>query len=288
MIPALDVNKFVECLDEQGDESFDTPVRKLRRYGPRSKPTAEPKYVKDRESAYNIIQNRGGPVRLAEFIARGIDARALRYLVQEELVLNPFQGIYCPIGSYDPFLLALAVLRAHGTDYVLGLKTAAQYHGLLTEMDDDIWAATPVGRGMPGDVLGFRPVPVHWKGMQAPQDPLDVPLDSEADVDLGRLEQTERYFGIHRVTVYGTEIKVTSPARTVCDLLRFIDNPILKEGFDGLAIDSTTAFEALASYTRDHDVATLVEMSDRLGCREKIEDHLELARSFQIRSSRQP
>lgn len=229
-----------------------------------------------------MINAAGRPVRLAELLDAGIDVRVVRAVVQEGRILNPVKGIYCDLGNYDPFLHALACLRVHGTDYVLCLKSAAQYHGLIGNVDSDLWVAAPVGRGILAYVGDYRAVPIHWNGMQAPSAPMDVPLDSEADVDLGRLEQTERYFGIWRQVVGGVEIKVTSPARTVVDLLRYMERPVAKERVDGLCFDQATAFEALATFVRDNDVDMVAEIADRLGCTDQIEVHVALARSFQV------
>jgi hypothetical protein len=222
-----------------------------------------------RERVMRMFEMRKGPIRWQEFRNAGVDDHALRELVREGAVLYPAVGIFAAPGDYEPRRFALSVLKAHGTEFYVCLKTAALMHGLISVDDQYIWLVLPSTRKTLREIGGYEPIPVRWNSMQVPDDPIMLDEGDKASVDwhpeMSELEQTERFLGINREWGYGGKIKVTTPARTVCDLLAFKDRPIGREGLNGLSISSDVAFEALKNYCLNSDIAEAKEIAYRVG-----------------------
>lgn len=92
-----------------------------------------------------------------------------------------------------------------------------------------------------------------------------------------RAELVERYYGIYQTTIYGSPVKITSPARTVCDLLMFRNRPIGREGLNGLFITEQDAFDAVLKYIQNHEIEDAIEMANRMNYGREVTDHLSFA-----------
>lgn len=223
------------------------------------------------------------------FNERGIDYHALREMVREGSVQYPALGIFAAQRNYEPLPYALSVLSAHGAEYFACLVSAAQYHGLITKADAYLWLVLPNNRNTLREVCGFETIPVRWAPMKLPDAPIEL---SDADresigwyPDMSDWEATERHFGVYADMIYGNPVKITSPARTICDLLMFRNRPIGRVGLDGLYIDQSVAFAAVREYCQNFDLDDAILMAERLGYGDGVIDNLQLAASL---STRQP
>lgn len=234
-----------------------------------------------RQTIIDMLNNRQGPIRWLDFREAGVDYNALRDMVREGTLLYPAFGVFALPQAYDPHLLALATLSAHGTEFFACLETAAAIHKLLPESDRYLWLVLPNSRNTLRDVVGFEPIPVRWNAMRIP--PHGVDITDAVRHELGwkpkmsRSELVERYYGIYEATIYGSPVKITSPARTVCDLLMFKKKPIAREGLNGLFITEQDAYDAVLKYIGGHEIDDAIEMANRMNYGREVTDYLSFA-----------
>ncbi len=235
----------------------------LRRGG--RKPGRDPQTL---QKVIDYLAAREGPVRFREMMDDGLNPHSIRELTDHGMILSPFYGIYCLPGDYDPFLFVLASMRAHGSDFLICFNTAARFHGIDPSQSNEIWVASPPSRRYWRNAGGFRIIPVSWRAMQPPQEPLDVGTDMSGgrwSESVSDLELTEHYCGIHRHTIYGQEVLATSPARTVCDLLYYRNRVVRANSPEAASFSDDFAFGVLQNYLADHDIAEACLMAERLG-----------------------
>lgn len=235
--------------------------------------------------ALAMLEERQGPVRMVEFADAGIDPRAVRELVQDKTILNPYRGVYLLPGHYEPRLLALSILAVRDVDYLLCLESAAEHHGLVETSNRNLWIAMSETSSIK-PVAGFRPITVLWQGMQLPgtsAGALDMPAGAGAN-DVST--EVEQFYGVIREVIYGVLVKVTSPARTVCDLLRFMNRPVGRHAYNGLTVSEQTALRALSAYVESYEIDEAREMAERLGCEEEVMRYLSIADTVSSRLGR--
>ncbi|WP_341910993.1 hypothetical protein [Ferrovibrio terrae] len=234
-----------------------------------------------RETILNILAKRQGPVKWTEFRQARVESTAMRDMVREGTVIHPTPGVFALQREYEPLPFALSVLRAHGTEYFLSLTSAARYHGLIPEIDSFLWVVMPDNRNTLHEVAGFFPVPVRWRQMHLPSEPFTLSDGQRLSVGwtpgMSREESTERFLGVYREWIYGAEVKITSPARTICDLLMFRNRPIGRVGLEGLFIEDSIAFSAVAEYARNFEMASALTMAERLGYGDRVTSSLRIA-----------
>lgn len=261
-------------------EAFDSSpanAEAVRRRGGR-KPGRDPQTL---QKVIDYLATRDGPFRFQEMMDAGLNPHSIRELTDNGTILNPFYGIYCLPGMYDPFSFTLACMRAHGSEFLVCFNTAAHFHGFAAQEDNEIWVASPPGRNFWREAGGFRVIPVNWRAMQPPSEPLELGTDMSGGRWSGAtsdLELTEQYCGIYRHTVLGQEILVTSPARTVCDLLYFRNRVVRANSPEAASFSDDVAFGALQNYLGHHDVSEARLMAERLGYADDILPLLDLAR----------
>src|SRR5690606_11377972 len=88
-----------------------------------------------------------------------------------------------------------AMLATRHPNAVICLASAAAYHGLTTQNPYEVWAAFPYGK-------------------------TSIPTSSDPEVRGFRWRGASMEVGIDVVDVGGVPVRMTSPARTVVDLLR--------------------------------------------------------------------
>src|SRR5690606_20775873 len=99
------------------------------------------------------------------------------------------------------------------------LKTAAEYHELTNRGEDFLWVGISGSRNVPPKVSTYVPLEIYWQDVQLPRAPLPEALKAIRNFELNDIEATEQYLGIETHQVFGEAVKVTSPARTIIDLL---------------------------------------------------------------------
>ena len=238
------------------------------------------------ETIFQILKARQGPVHVREFVQAGVEASALRSLVYDGAITNPMLGVYYLAEPYDPFLMAIAALTTLSNDFVVSLKSAAQYHGLVSKPDENLWIAIPYGKSTSKAAGDYRTVFVRWQSMLPPTEPMIV-----SDINDGvighwgteprdDMEATERYFGFSAEVLFGRECLVTTPAKTVCDMLRNMNRLVGRDMSIARYISEEDAFDALKNYSEKYDLMDLRRMADRIGCLFDIERHIGLAERF--------
>lgn len=224
---------------------------------------------KHRLKALRMLTERQGPVRLGEFHEAGVDYAAIRNMAREGIILHPAMGVFAPTMEYDPFQFAMAVLQVHGADFFACLETAARFHGLVPIDDNLLWIVLPNHRETLRDVCGYEPVPVRWNSMRLPTRPPDWASEDKERIgwtrDMADAEARDLIFGIERHIIYGAQIRMTNPARTVCDLLQHRNRRLGREGLEGLHISDETAFSAVSTFAIRHDLSEAIQFAQRHG-----------------------
>lgn len=233
--------------------------------------------LKKIDIALRMLEERGGPIRLQRFTDAGISACVVRHLVRQGKALNPMVGIYFPLDEYDDLYVALSGLSARGSEYLLCLKSAAEYHGLADPEHNLLWVGVSISRNVPPKAGVYSPFEIHWQDVQLPQKPSPAAIAAFKGDGLTDMEATERYLGIETQYIYGEAVKLTSAARTVVDLLLHMNRPI-RRGNHVQAISPEYAFNALRKFAEKNDLWEVRKIADRLGGRDQIEFHLSLER----------
>lgn len=252
-------------------------------YGWKGQPFYVNREAELRAQAVSMLERRAGPLRLQDFGRAGFDPHIIRELVRDGFIQNPFRGIYVPNGEYDRFKLTVAALATLRSDFVLGLQSAAQFHGLLDQVGPELHVVLPAA--YPLKPLGeYQLVLIRWAGMQPPTEPVFIPDDDLASLGsldgMSELEITELYFGIRREIVYNTSVRVTTPSRTVCDLLRYRHRRLGRERFPDLEVDDDMVFDSLKTFSDSCDLEEVRIMAERLDCLEDVSGYLAMAQRF--------
>lgn len=136
----------------------------------------------------------------------GVDRKAIRRLVAQDLLESPAHGVYLHPGHEPHMLDDLAVVAKRCPEGVFNLYTAARYHEITQVMPSEIWIGIPHKNApaMGGSFhLGLRVL--RWS----------KPSDIETDIET--------------LSLRGAELRFTGLARTVVDMWRYSShNPSLK------------------------------------------------------------
>jgi predicted transcriptional regulator of viral defense system len=138
---------------------------------------------------------------------------------------------------------SLAAFAMRYPEAVVCLDTAAAYHGLTTQNPHQIHAAFLYGKDA-------------------------IPRTKDDNVKSYRWRIEPMQEAIDQIVVGGVTVKMTSQARTVIDLLRFMS----RSG------ENEHAIEALNSYTaRGGDLKALMKLSKKLRCEATVRPYLMMA-----------
>ena len=190
----------------------------------------------------------GSPMRYAELRELAGSSKVIRSLVDDLLVERLPMGLYA---VYDPEAQAstsfesFAVVAARRPDAVICFESAAAFYGLTVANPSEIWAAFPYNSTPPrsGADLGLRPSRWNDRAMSV---------------------------GVDLHVLSGVEVRITSPARTVVDMIRFEKSKGFQE----------TAGEVLASYLKKHRMAEVTQIATELGCAGSITPRLAWAQAM--------
>ncbi|MCW0234741.1 MAG: hypothetical protein OJJ21_14170 [Ferrovibrio sp.] len=267
-------NKARTRPDEASLRNYDRKIRFGRPPG---------RHKKHFEQILAYFAEKQGPARSIDLINAGLDRAAIKEMLDDGRLWSPLYGLYCLPGDYDSLHLAIAAIRAHGPEFAVCFNTAAAFHGICALKTEELWLALPAGRRLSKSIDGFVPIAVNWQAMLPPTEP-DASVPGVADgywhEVISDLELTEKHFGFDRHMVYGHEVLVTSPARTVCDLLVFRNRVLRPKKENATSFSDGIAFGALKAYADRYDLDEVREMADRLGYREEVFPLLDLANRF--------
>jgi len=186
----------------------------------------------------------GRPVRYAELRRITRSYAVIEELMAEGRIERMSAGLYGLPGR-DESWNSFAMLGTRYPDAVICLASAAAYHGLTTQNPYEVWAAFPYGK-------------------------TSIPKSSDLAVRGFRWRGPSMEVGIETADVGGVPVRVTSPARTVVDLIR-------TKGRTG---EDEAAMEALRSFVSRGKVPDLVKVARALGCEGKIRPFTEAAMGF--------
>jgi predicted transcriptional regulator of viral defense system len=186
----------------------------------------------------------GRPVRYAELRAIAKSYAVIQELLDEGRIERMATGMY-GIPGRDESWNSFAMLATRQPDAVICLASAAAYHGLTTQNPFEVWAAFPYGK-------------------------TSIPKSSDLTVRGFRWRGASMEVGIDTVDVGGVPVRITSPARTVVDLIR-------TKGRTG---EDEVAMEALRGFAAGGKVPELLKLAKALGCEAKIRPYTEAAMGF--------
>jgi hypothetical protein len=211
-----------------------------------------------RKPAWLEMLGDGRILSQKEMLGLGAHPQTLRRMVDAGKLANPGHGLYqiasfCEdFNAFDQF----AVVAKISPTAVIWLLSAAQHHEITQVMPDGIYAVVKSDqqwRIIPGGDFGFT------------------------EVKVTRLTD-ERNFtvGIERSKIYGVDVAMTSPARTIVDLWRYsVLNPRMQQQF--VKIDEETFFDAMAAFSRkygDDGIGHVTSTADSFGILERMMPHL--------------
>lgn len=187
--------------------------------------------------------------RHSELVREGIDPKVIRRLKKANLVQVTESGFYTltDIDETQEFDFVkdgyAEILKKAGEDAALCLYTAAAWHGFSIDQPVETW----IGHSWEKGKIAFpysQPVKaVRWR--------------NKLSIETG-IEVSEEYKGV--------PIKVTSPERTVVDMIRY--SPLVKTRKNAnLMIDEESALEALNNYCESEhwNPSNLSEMAYTFG-----------------------
>lgn len=186
----------------------------------------------------------GRPIRYADLRRITRSYAVIEELLAEGRLERMSTGLYGLPGR-DESWNSFAMLATRHPDAVICLASAAAYHGLTTQNPFEVWAAFPYGK-------------------------TSIPKSADLSVKGFRWRGPSMEVGIETADVGGVPVLVTSPARTVVDLIR-------TKGRTG---EDEAAMEALRNFASRGKVADLVRVSRALGCEGRVRPYTEAAMGF--------
>jgi predicted transcriptional regulator of viral defense system len=171
-----------------------------------------------------------GPVRTRDLVGMGVSKVNLPALCAHKILLRVDRGLYRlterSVSQYGS--LAEVALRAPQSK--ICLLSAAQYHGLGTEVPQAVWVMLGLGVPMPKII--------------SPQ------------IEVVRARGAAFDYGVQKILVEGVSVQVTTPAKTVADCFRYRH----QVGLDA-------AMAVLRDYLRLHRASTDALMEAAKACR---------------------
>ena len=191
----------------------------------------------------------GGRVRSAsEITAAGVNPASLARAVADGSAISYARGIYISGTEEFPDGVGYAAVSLINPGGVVCLSSAASIHRLSDEMPWQIWYAVDRNK-VKKAATGSRRDPVRTLFWQEPM----------------------MRIGVDTMTFGGVPVRVTSPARTVVDMLRyrgkFGDEPAMKAMKDFI--------------TAGGDPHQMMEIAREIGCYRQVEPFTRLAEEMQ-------
>ena len=196
-----------------------------------------------RKNILQMLEEFGGAATASRLVEAGAHPEALRRMAQKGELYMPMRGLYALTSlEFEP-MATLAFLSARNPNLIACLKTAAVIHELTTEnlIYWDMIGGRDIRTPQLNDNGQVRLVP--WKKM---------------------VETAEAGIGIGTMSIHGIDVRVTTPERTVCDLLRFRNRHEFCS--ERLAIEAAVAY-----ITKGGDKTELTRMAEKMGCRAHID-----------------
>ncbi|MEO3432318.1 hypothetical protein [Inquilinus sp. CAU 1745] len=181
----------------------------------------------------------GSMWRMKDLLAEGIAAQTVRRAVAAGTVEALSRGVYRRAGAYDEHGAILAEVSARVPDGVICLFSAADFHEITDVTPRQIWVGIPNNRRPPK--LDWPPIrAVRWRG--APS--FDV--------------------GVEERVIHGVPVRMTTPARTVVDMLRMMKT-----------VGEDRALECLRDYAANGGSAGEVRViADRIGVGQRLRPYV--------------
>jgi hypothetical protein len=214
--------------------------------------------VPKNKTAWLDTLNDGRILSQRELVTLGAHPQTLRRMVDAGKLSNPGHGLYQVATFATEFneLEQFAIIAKIAPTSIIWLLSAAQHHGITQVMPDGIYAAVKADqqwRIIPGGNFGFT------------------------EVRVSRLSN-ERNFsvGIERTKVFGIDVSITSPARTIVDMWRYSTlNPRLSQ--ENVKIDEETFFDAMAAFSSKYGedgLGSVTSIADEFRVLERMMPHL--------------
>jgi len=193
----------------------------------------------------------GSMWRMRDLRAHGIDAKTVRRAVAAGAVEALSRGVYRKPDVPDEHGAALAEVCARVEDGVICLFSAADFHGLTDVPPERVWVAIPNNRRPPR--LDWPPVrAVRWRN------PLALEL------------------GVEERVIHGVRVRITTPARTVVDMLRMMTT-----------VGEDRAMECLRDYAGSGgSVREVRVIADGIGCGKTLTPYIKVIPYFGDRPCR--
>jgi predicted transcriptional regulator of viral defense system len=142
-----------------------------------------------------VLTDKKRPFSIAEAKAFGISAQMLAYYCKCGRIERIYRGVYAPRETEVNPYPELEQLIKKGSEFVVCLLSALQIHEFTTQLPHTLWIAVPHGGRLP-------------------------------TVDTGRLTAVRLtghpyHFGVEEKKLYGMNVKIYSPAKTVADCFKF-------------------------------------------------------------------
>lgn len=181
------------------------------------------------------LLSAGQPQRFAAIRSIAGSFIPIQELLDEGKIVKVAKGLYSLAGAHENWN-SLATIGFRYPEAVICLDTAASYHGLTTQNPHEVFAAFLYGSS-------------------------SIPRSEELSVRAFRWRRTALEVGVETVEIAGIPVKMTSPARTVVDLIRFMSRRAGDE----------EAVEALRAYVDSGgDMKSLIKISRLLHCEKTV------------------
>jgi predicted transcriptional regulator of viral defense system len=181
--------------------------------------------------------------RAADLAARGLSRMAIKRAADAGRIIQYARGVYVSVDGLATTGISLAAtsLLLQG---VVCLGSAAQFHGLSDEDPPEIWYAVDRARNGNLSAPSIRqPHRLVWWSAELMK------------------------VGVETVEISGVNVRVTSPARTVVDLIRYRGK-----------LGEETAAKALADYVRSgSDLNEVWDIAEAIGVKEGLTPFLRTA-----------
>lgn len=171
--------------------------------------------------------------------------RAIKTLADDGFIERLPMGMYTVTSKEnDTTFENLAGVSIRRPDAVICFDSAAAFHNLTVQNPSEVWVAVPYEKSAP-------------RGTELLQ------------IRASRWNERAMTVGVVIVEISGTPVKITSEARTVVDMLRFVKS----RG------DEETAGEVLNNYAARYNLADVVRIAKELGCEGTVRPRLEFVQS---------
>lgn len=178
----------------------------------------------------------GQPQRFSDIRKIAGSFLPIQELLDDGKIVKIAKGLYGLAGRHQDWN-SLATMGLRYPEAVICLDTAASYHGLTTQNPHEVFAAFLYGKKA-------------------------IPRVEEMAVRSFRWRDASMTVGVETIEVAdGIKVKMTSPERTVVDLLRFMS----RRGDDEHAMEALNTYASAGGAMR-----SLIELSRKLKCEKTV------------------